>query len=324
MLRRIGIQILKILLSGFLIYRILHLYGFEKILTEMRTASAVWLAAAIILFMASHFLGSFQWWMLLKKEGIHLQWKKTLSFYFIGLFFNNFLPSSLGGDFFRMADTGRLSKNGTGAVTAVFLDRFMGLLILSGLAVIALPVMVLMGHLPPSFYLPLLILILGWFVVILFLFNKRFAKPFAELFKRITPPRIGVRAREVYRKVFQFGRNRRFFLGIVCLSLVIQSARILTHYLLGRSVGVHISPVPFFLIIPIIAVVASIPISVGGVGIREHTAVLLFPSVGLAAIDAASFEFLAYLVAIVTSLPGGLIFILRKRMKADHSGIHNE
>jgi uncharacterized protein (TIRG00374 family) len=319
LLRRIGIQIFKIFISGFLIVLLLRRYSFERILTEIRSANILWLSFAFILFIASHFLGSFQWQILLKKEGIHLSWKQTLSFYFIGLFFNNFLPSSLGGDFFRMADTARVSKNGTGAVSTVFLDRFMGLLVLSGLAVITLPVMVFTGHLPSSFYLPLCIFIFGWFIVILFLFNKKFAKPFAELFKRISPPRLGVKAREVYRKVYQFGRSKKLFLYIVSLSVVIQSARIVTHFLLSRSVGIQISPLPFFLIIPIIAVVSSVPISVGGVGVREQAAVILFPSVGLAAISAASFEFLAYLVAVISSIPGGLVFILRKRVDSKKS-----
>jgi uncharacterized membrane protein YbhN (UPF0104 family) len=150
--------------------------------------------------------------------------------------------------------------------------------------------------------------------VILFLFNKKFAKPFAELFKRISPPRLGVKAREVYRKVYQFGRSKRLFLYIVSMSVVIQSARIVTHFLLSRSIGIRISPLPFFLIIPIIAVVSSVPISVGGVGVREQAAVI-----GLAAITAASFEFLAYLVAVISSIPGGLAFILRKRVNSRKS-----
>jgi uncharacterized protein (TIRG00374 family) len=314
LIRRLVIQIGKIIISGGLIVLLLRGIGGQRIISEILNANLMWMLSALILFTASHFMGSFQWWTLLKQENILIPWRKTISFYFTGLFFNNFLISSLGGDFFRMVDVGRFSKNGTGAVSTVFIDRFMGMLVLSGFTVAALPVMILLGKLPESVHIPLLILLLGWFLVILLLFNKKLAKPFAQLLKRIIPPRIWVRAREVYRKVYQFGRNRKFFLFIVMLSLAVQSTRILTHYLLALSVGVHVSLVSFFLIIPIVAMVASIPISVGGVGLREQSAVLLFAGIGLAKIDVVSFELLAYCVAIVSSIPGGLFFVFRKRV----------
>ena len=314
MLRRVFIQAIKILISGGLILLLLRGIGGQRIISEIKNANLMWILFALILFTASHFLGSYQWWTLMKEENIVISWRKTISFYFIGLFFNNFLISSLGGDFFRMVDLGRYSKNGTGAVSTVFLDRFMGMLVLSGLTVMALPIMIFMDYLPKSVRIPLIILLCGWFLMILFLFNKKLALPFAKLIKRVIPPRLGVKAREVYRKVYQFGRNKSLFLRIVMLSLFIQSARILTHYLLALSVGVHVSLISFFLIIPIVAIVASIPISVGGVGLREQSAVILFAGIGLTSIDVISFELLAYCVAIVSSIPGGLFFMFRRRV----------
>ena len=100
---------------------------------------------------------------------------------------------------------------------------------------------------------------------------------------------------------------------IVMLSLIIQSARIMTHYLLSRSLGVSISASCFFLVVPLIAIMATLPVSIGGIGLREQTGVVLFGAFGMAESQAFSTEFLAYLVAVCSSLPGGILFMVRKK-----------
>jgi uncharacterized protein (TIRG00374 family) len=312
MIRRILIQFLKIAVSVFLIGWLLQRIGIENILNQFRSVTAGWIIAAFLLFTVSHFLGSFQWWLLLRSENIELPWKKTLGFYFIGLFFNNFLISSMGGDFFRIIDVRRISNNGTGSVSTVFLDRFMGLVVLTGMTVFALPWILIKGGFESTYQLLFITLLIGWFFLLFFFFNKSFAKPFAWLIKKIIPKRISVKAREVYRKIHNFGSKKKLVLQVILISIGVQSARIIMHYLAGRSLGISISLLYFFLIIPVVAVMASLPVTIGGIGLRESTAVLLFGWAGVAGEITAPMEFLAYLIAIATSIPGGLYFIIRK------------
>jgi len=315
LIRQILIQSFKIIISGFLIGFLLHRIGIHRVTAHLGTANIYWLIAAIFLFITSHFGGSFQWKLLLSSEGIQIPWQKIVSFYFVGLFFNNFLISGLGGDFFRMGDVRRYSKNGTGAVSTVFLDRFAGLFVLSGMSVLTAPWVLIRKESPSYLEISLAILVMGWIFVLFFLFNKQFARPFAWLLKKIIPEGITAKVREVYQRIHNFGRNKKLIFKVIMISLIIQSARIMTHYLLGRSLGVNISPLYFFLIIPIVAIMASLPISLGGVGIREQSGVVLFGVVGMSALQAFSMEFLAYLVAIVSSLPGGVVFILRRKVE---------
>ena len=135
LLRKLSIRILKILVSGLLVFFVLRGVGIDRVAEVLKDANKTWLAGGLILFSLSHFLGSLQWWLLLDSENIRLSWKKCISFYYVGLFFNNFFIGSLGGDVFRMVDIRRYSKNGTGAVSTVMLDRFIGLFVLSGMAV---------------------------------------------------------------------------------------------------------------------------------------------------------------------------------------------
>ena len=65
--------------------------------------------------------------------------------------------------------------------------------------------------------------------------------------------------------------------------------------------------------IPIVAIMASLPVSFGGLGMREQTGIMLFGLVGVVAIQATVMEFSAYIISVLTTLPGGLIFIFRKK-----------
>lgn len=303
---------LKFVVSFGLIYFLFNRIGFEEIKQSLTDTEWTWFVGAALLFTLSYLLGSLQWWRLLRAENVILPYTKTLGFYFVGLFFNNFLVSQLGGDLFRMLDIRKSTENSAAAVSTVFLDRVFGLLIMSGMAIVATPFYFARQNIDERYSLFLIVLAFCWVLLLLFLFSKRVARPIAWLCEKTIPARLCFKAREIYQNIHSFGRNRPVLIQVLLISVFVQSARILTHYLLCRSLGVNLSPVYFFLFIPVIAIVASLPVSIGGLGIREQSAVILFGSVGMAAQDATVMEFLAYLIAICTSLPGGLLFVARR------------
>ena len=83
------------------------------------------------------------------------------------------------------------------------------------------------------------------------------------------------------------------------------------HYWTGRALGVHAPLWSFFAFVPLIALAAAVPISFGGIGVRENFGALLFRRVGVEPTAAFSMEFLAYLVTLTASLIGGASFVLR-------------
>jgi glycosyltransferase 2 family protein len=312
MTRRIAMRFLKIAGSAALVWWLLSRIGLERIAGLMGRADAGWLTAAFVLFLASHLLGTVQWRMLLAAEGIRPSGRMLLDCYFTGLFFNNFLIGGAGGDVYRMLDMGKHSRKGTSAVSAVVLDRMVGFLIMSGLSVAAIPFALVRHPFGRAFWLPFASMVLGWCLLCFFFFSKRFAKPFTRLIRPFLPAKLQVRMREVYRKIHAFGRNRRLFAGVAAVSAVVQAARIMTHYLVAVSLGVTVSPVFYFLFIPIVAIFATLPLTIGGIGLREQTGAVLLGLVGVTTLEAVAIEFLAYLVAIGTSLTGGVSFMLKR------------
>jgi glycosyltransferase 2 family protein len=308
------LRLLKFGVSGGLIVYLLNRFGIEKIIRELGSADTFWLAAAVLFFIGSHLVGSCQWWALLRWEGTRIAWPRVLSFYFVGLFFNNFLISNLGGDLFRMMDIRRSTHNTAAAVSTVFLDRFLGLFILSSMAVAAFVFLAISKSAPMRLDGLFVILAAGWLMMIVFLFDKRLTRPFARIIRKWLPENFALKSREIYLIIHHFGRQRRLLSQLLGLSCIIQGLRIMAHYAVARSLGVHISPAVFFLFVPIIAIAAALPVSLGGVGLREQMGVILLGSVGIPSVQAFSIEFLAYLTAIVSSLPGLFVFAVRKRI----------
>ena len=310
---------LKIAVSAFLIYLALANIGLGNVANEIAAMEIIWLLSAIMLFLASHFLGSMQWQILLRSESVHLPYTHVLKYYFTGLFFNNFLISSMGGDVFSMVDIHRSSGQRAAAVSTVFLDRFAGLFVMFSLAIFSWPWLMMKNVAGSRMQLFMVILVAGWLAAIFVLFSRRVARPLAWILRRLLPVKFSQPMKEIYLQIHGFGRRGKLVFHVLLVALVVQAARIMTHYLLAKAFNVTLSPFVFFVMIPIIALSASLPISLGGLGVRERLGQILLAKVGVAASTAFSIEFMAYVVAIFTAIPGGIIFALRKSSKLNQS-----
>ena len=303
--------LLKILVSGGLISWLLVKIGINRIVVEIASANLWWICASVGAFMLSNILGSYQWYLLLRNKNLPLSFTQVLSFYHVGLFFNNFLIGYVGGDAFRIYDVTKATNDSTNAISTVFFDRFIGFFTLSFLAmVVSLFWLQNVGSLAIIF--TILIIMMGFVVSLLFLFKQRLAKQASRLLGRLLPTVINSKLRELYFELNQFRHSKKFLLNLFLIALVVQILRVITHVLAARSVGVETNILHFFVFIPIIAMAASLPISFGGIGVREQSGVTLFAQIGVASNLVVIFEFIAYLVGIFASIPGGIIFIMRK------------
>jgi hypothetical protein len=112
----------------------------------------------------------------------------------------------------------------------------------------------------------------------------------------------------------QVRARRRLVLGLLTFSLLVQGLRVCVHWLVASALLGEAAPplVDLFLVIPPLAFALTLPITVGGLGLREGLALQLFAPLGVAAEAAVAIEFLAYLLMLAVSLQGGLLFLLRR------------
>jgi len=313
--KQVLFTIFKIGISGFLIYFLLARIGFNKLLEQLTTANIYWIILSICIFSLSNFLGSVQWYLLLRSKRIKLPLWHVIKFYHVGLFFNNFLIGYVGGDAFRIYDIRKSSGDTNGALTTVFFDRFIGFFTLSTLAVMVTLIWMkkLTSHV--TVYTILIVFVI-WVIGFYFLFQEKVAKKFSWLFRFFLPKMVHYKLKEIYYELNKFRHNKILLLHIFIISFGVQTLRILTHFFAAKAVGVNLDLFYFFIFVPIIALAASLPISLGGIGVREQSGVTLFTQVGVLSAKVVAFEFIAYLVGIIATIPGGFIFAFRKDHKS--------
>lgn len=276
----------------------------------LRHADRMWLAAAALLLIASNLLGSLQWNGLLGAVGLRIPFWKVIVYYHVGLFFNNFLPANIGGDFSRVVDASRYGESRAAAFSTVLLDRLIGTLALAGLALVTTVPAI------DQFHLSLVYLALvGFFAlsvtVLWAVFHPPLLPALERLLARVGLGALGPHLEELAGRLQGFRGRRTLFLRLIALALVVQVCRIFVHVLVARALGLAIPLTYFFLFVPLLAVIVSLPISLNGIGVREGVGVVLFGMVGVPRAAAFSLQFTTYLVAVAVSLLGGIVFLVR-------------
>lgn len=293
---------MKILVSGGLLYAVISKTGIDKVLSTLKGINILSFVLAVLIYMLTVFISTIRWRLLLhEKFGM----KKLVSLYFIGSFFNHLLPGLIGGDavkaYYLYRDTGR----GSSAVASVFMDRYIGFtaLMLVGLTAFPFGFSYFRGSYI-EWVLPLIVLlfITGSFFVFGLRIGRRF-KPLAGFYDYFS----------VYKE------KKAVLIKTLLLSIMIQTIIIFAVYVLGRGLGVQVPLFPLFVFIPVIWTIATIPISISGLGVREASFVLLFGFLGISPVQATAVSFAWFLSVATGSLPG-LIEYLRYK-KGTHEGL---
>ncbi|MDR1811332.1 MAG: flippase-like domain-containing protein, partial [Candidatus Fibromonas sp.] len=262
----------------------------DGFVTIMKNVNFKYLSFAVFFIFLSYLSGCLQWKRLLAAQNIEMTYVDLLRFYFVGCFFNNFMPGNVGGDLKKIYDINQNSNETVGAaISATFLDRLCGLYTLCGFA-LAVGVVFFWRDPGQRFFLfPSLIVFLSFSLGLCMLFSIRFGN---LLFGKILFF-LNKRVLHLYGR-FQTFKTKRLFAQLFVFSTLTQSLRIFSHYLCALSIGVDISVSWYFYYIPIIAIVSALPISIGGFGPRELMAQTLFTRIGVGSLEAVIMQLLAY------------------------------
>jgi uncharacterized protein (TIRG00374 family) len=283
----------------------------SAILRRLAGARFEYVAAGILLYGAGQALSAWRWQLLTRPLSLVVSYRRLVSFYFIGMFFNLFLPTIVGGD----AVKAWLLARETGAVArstvSVFMERNLGLLALLTIAIAAAvwapPVEILGVSLVPL----TLLLFAGFAAVNLVLLNKA-AYLLADRLVAATPlARLRPRAASLYQAITPYASARREIGLAVLLSFVFQVIVIGVVFLNTRALH-HEFPLSVVAVfVPLISLGGMLPVSVNGLGVREALYVLLFGRLGASSELAIALALLYLVVTFVASLPGGVLYALQ-------------
>jgi uncharacterized membrane protein YbhN (UPF0104 family) len=275
----------------------------------MATASPARLGLAAGLLVASHLLGSWQWGRLLAAAGLDLSWGRVVTYYFAGAFGNLVLPTGAGGDLARIVGVGREGGRRGAAAGATLVDRLLGLGVLGAIGLAAvLGTRHLAGS--PAGRIALYaaaanaVASLAGVLIVMSPASRHLLLGLG----RLLPSRFRGRLARLEEALSRM-RGARGRGMLVLLALGVQATRILAHAQVARALDLDLGLRYFFLFVPLLAVAVALPISIGGIGIRESMGAVLFGLLGVLPAEASAMQLLAYFVAVAVSAPGAAILI---------------
>ncbi|MCK4596495.1 flippase-like domain-containing protein [bacterium] len=309
-MRKTLFKVLKILVSIGLLVFLVHRAGLSDILLVVRSANVVGLLVALFVYTATIVLISWRWRLLLVSQQAGVPFGRLLSLYFIGFFFNNFLPSSIGGDIYRAMGAGQ--ENGRKAVSAasVLVERLMGMLGVSALAILAVTLVV---HQEADGYLRALVLGFGAIMILLLVlfFNRRTLKIMQILSGKISLWNLGQRLLRFYEALTLYRKQKGVLALVFFISIGYQLMIVVFSYLVGFALDLGIPLRYFMLCVPVTVIISLVPISINGLGVRETGYVFLLSKIGHSSSEAVSLSLLIYGLSLLASLVGGILYLLR-------------
>jgi len=280
----------------------------------LRMADYRWIAAAILLYLLVEVAAAARWHVLLQVQGIRLSVPRVTGLFFIGMFFNQFLPGGTGGDivksYYLLKET---PERKAGALLAVLFDRLVGLV---ALVAITATLILFRYHWLAQTTLTRRYL---WFVLaVLAVCIAALATTFLisglNLASRL-PREFPARERliEVSAAYHLYARHWQGSLIAFALSLVAHIATFFTFLFVAYTLRANVRLLDFFAVMPVERTISAIPISFAGEGPREHVLqVMLNGLCGVAPGVAALIGTMSFVVILLCSAPGGLVYLFYK------------
>ena len=262
--------LLKIVLTGVALFIVFQKVELSRIAAVMRYAHAIWFLPAFIFFNLSKIISALRLNVLFREIPIHLDNWKNLRLYYLGMFYNLFLPGGIGGDGYKVIYLKKRNNTSTKRIVqAVLMDR------ISGLVALIVLVLAFCGFILPHPY-RYAALVLSVFVVPAFYLGSKILFPtFLKPFYQINLQSLLVQGCQVICALF--------------ILLALQTTSYYPEYL------------ALFLVSSIITIV---PVTVGGVGMRELVFVYAATVFPIDEEKAVTLGFVFFLITGVSSLAG--------------------
>ncbi|MGQ9618257.1 MAG: lysylphosphatidylglycerol synthase transmembrane domain-containing protein [Candidatus Aminicenantia bacterium] len=300
------------LIFRFIVSISLIIYVFTKIDLKnvtncVKEANFLLLIFSLSLHFVGAFLGSSRWKVLLDSYGINLKQSSLYKLYMIGSFFNAFLPTSVGGDAVRMLKISSLTEKRAQAVTSVIVERFIGMLVLYIISFFSFLIYFKINEQREIFF-TILILVFLSLLFIAFIYS-----PLAEeILRRIPSYFLKEKFEKMRYSLISLGRDRKGVVKVFILTTILQVNVVIYYFLISISIGINLSILHFFILIPLILTITMLPITIGGIGLRESGFVLLFSKFGVLPEKALVLSILGYFISLVFAGIGGIVFVFER------------
>lgn len=273
--------LLKVAVTAVCIWYVSGKIDFAKAGTALQHANWLYLFFALIAFILSKIISSYRLNIYFRNIGICLSEWDNLKLYWLGMFYNLFLPGSVGGDAYKVVLLKReFDAPYKKTTAAVLLDRFSGLL---GLGLILAVYSIFVLDQPLHVAGIVTGALIG--VIVLYIIVRRWLKDFIPS-----------------------------FFPTLLLGLLVQGAQVICAYLIMAALGISLHETAFIFLFLVSSVVSVLPLTIGGLGIREVVFLQGSAFFGLAQETSIVISILFYLITLFTSA-WGLIYVFKDPLK---------
>lgn len=304
--------VVSLALLAFLFSRI----DIARIWGTARHASLPWLLAALVLYTLNVAASVWRWNLLLEAQDVRMPRRKLFGSLLVANFFNNFLPSNIGGDVIRIRDTAPAAQSTTLAATVVLVDRGLGLM---GLVLIAAMGATMAVSLHGQGVLPI------WpsWLWAGFVAGAAVAVPamyapegFGRLLRPLTflhPEWVTAQIRLLTDTLLRFREKPSSLIRCFCGAVLVQALVVAFYLAVVHALNIPVTAADLAVIVPLSLIVQMLPVSLNGFGVREATFSFYFTRVGLPIESAILLSLVAAGLTMVHSLSGAAVYVTRKR-----------
>jgi glycosyltransferase 2 family protein len=303
--------VFKILITALLFLYVFQKIDFHQFRITLRNARPDILAAGFAVLWLGHYICIFRWRLLMRPLMPVLSLTHLFGIYCIGLFFNLIFPTVIGGDVVKMYYAGKPSKSYAQSFASTFLDRDAGML-----AMMIIACVVVLAHPIAVPGIPVSLIIWSAFAAFIIgniaLFAPHFHRKLTAALHRFRMSKMAMKVDMISEAFQKMGKHRAVLLGSLLISLINQLLVIAVTWILALGLRLNISLSYFMIFVPVITLISMIPISLNGMGLREYAFMSLFGSIGILPASCIALGLLSSIVIILSSLPGGVIYIFLK------------
>lgn len=320
-------MVLKVLISVSILVFLLASIEWEKAIEAVENAQIIFLLFALTVSFTNRIVINYKQYVLLKARNVSLSFWKLFNINMIGAFWGMFLPSSLSTDVVRGFYLVKSGADNAISLSSVVVDRFLGVF---SLLVAALIGLIFSGDIIPDQNLKLLIIALTIFLILfLFIFQLKRTRNFVQkILGYIKFKSVGAKLIKLHSAFLEYKNYPKAIFYSFLLSIFVQLLRIVDIYIVALAFGVEINIWALLILVPIIMVVVMIPISVGGIGVREGAFVGFFKLINIEPSVSVIIALTASLIATLVALSGGIFYVFYRsdsdKLKKERIDKNNE
>ncbi len=306
----------KLVVSGVLLALLLSRVDVGGLWVSTRSASVSWLLVALALYAISFACATWRWHLLLGVQDVQMPRRALLGSYLVAAFFNNFLPSNIGGDVVRIRDTAGSAGSKTLATTVVLVDRVMGLMALVLVAAFGATMAATTWGRAPSPIWPSWLwagFAIGAAAIVPALLAPAAVARLLGPLTKLHPTWVGERIETLTGALARFGEHPGAMAGCFTGAIAVQGLLVVYYLAVVRALHMPVTVWDLAVIVPVSFVVQLVPISVNGFGVREATFSLYFTRLHLPIQSAVLMSLVATVLMMMFSLTGAAVYVSRNR-----------